>query len=139
METNRLFELADELKALREKKAELDDALAQVKIEIDNTDWHLAQLMAEMELPNFTRAGKQFYLTNKSMASAEAHKKPELYSALKVNGYGDMVYETVNANTLTSFVKEQMSENEGELPEWLDGLVRVFPKTTVAVKNAAKK
>lgn len=139
MEPNRLFELADELKALREKKAALDDALTQVKIEIDNADWHLAQLMAEQEIPNFTRAGKQFVLTNRPFASAEADKKPDLYRALKTNGYGDMVYETVNANTLTAFVKERMNEHEGELPDWLIGLVRVFPKTTVAVKNAAKK
>ena len=139
MDTTQLFDLADGLRALREKKAALEDELTQVRIAIDNADWHLAQLMAEQEIPNFTRAGKQFVLTNKPFASAEADRKPELYDALKANGYGDMVYETVNANTLTAFVKEQISEHEGELPDWLTGLVRVFPKVTVAVKNAAKK
>ncbi|WP_370813336.1 gp33 family protein [Ruminococcus callidus] len=31
---------------------------------------------------------------------------------LKENGCGDLVYETVNANSLSAFVKEQIAENQ---------------------------
>ena len=48
------------------------------------------------------------------------------------------MYETVNANSLSAFVKEQISENGDELPDWLNGLVNVFEKTTVGVRKAAK-
>jgi len=48
------------------------------------------------------------------------------------------VYETVNANSLSAFVKEQITENGDTLPRWLDGLVNVFEKTTVNVRKAAR-
>lgn len=48
------------------------------------------------------------------------------------------MYETVNANSLSAFVKEQVAENGDMLPDWLDGLVNVFEKTTVGVRKAAK-
>ena len=51
---------------------------------------------------------------------------------------GDMITETVNANSLSSFVKEQIAENCDALPDWLDGLVSVFEKTTVGVRKATR-
>jgi hypothetical protein len=143
-----LFELADGLKALRDRKDALEAELKQVSMDIDNADWHLSNLMAETETQNFTRAGTMFCLTTKTRASAAAGRKDELYAALRAEGYGDLVYETVNANSLSAFVKEQMAENsenlggaEGPggadaLPEWLSGLVNVFEKTTVSVRKA---
>ena len=58
--------------------------------------------------------------------------------ALRGEGYGDMITETINANNLSAFVKEQIAENGDALPEWLDGLVSVFEKTTVGVRKAAR-
>jgi hypothetical protein len=138
MDTERIFELADELKALRDRKHALEAELKQVNADMDNVDWHLANLMAETETQNFTRAGTMFCLTSTTRASATADRKNELFDALRAEGFGSMVYETVNANSLSAFVKEQMAENDDALPEWLDGLVKVFEKTTVGVRKAAK-
>lgn len=79
-----------------------------------------------------------FSLTTKTRASAVAGHKDELYSALKENGFGDLVYETVNANSLSVFVKEQISENQGTVPEWLSGLVNVYEQTSVSVRKSTK-
>ena len=138
MDTERIFELADELKALRDRKQALEAELKQVNADIDNTDWHLSNLMAETETQNFTRAGTMFCLTSTTRASAAPDRKDELFDALRAEGFGSMVYETVNANSLSAFVKEQMAENGDALPEWLDGLVKVFEKTTVGVRKASK-
>jgi len=138
MEETRLFEWADKLKALRDRKDELEAELKQVNMDIDNADWHLSNLMAETETQNFTRAGTMFCLTTKIRASARAGQKDELFAALRGEGYGDMITETVNANSLSSFVKEQIAENGDALPDWLDGLVSVFEKTTVGVRKAAR-
>ena len=138
MEENKLFELADQLKALRERKDALEAELKQVNMEIDNVDWHLSNIMAETETQNFTRAGTMFCLTTKTRASARAGQKDELFAALRDEGYGDMITETVNANSLSSFVKEQIAETGDALPDWLDGLVSVFEKTTVGVRKAAR-
>ena len=136
MENNRLFELADELKALRDRKDALEAELKQVNMDIDNVDWHLSNLMGETETQNFTRAGAMFFLSTKTRASAKAGQKDELFDALRANGYGDLITETINAGSLSSFVKEQITENEDVLPSWLDGLVNVFEKTTVGVRKA---
>lgn len=138
MEESRLFEWADKLKALRDRKDELETELKQVNMDIDNTDWHLSNLMAETETQNFTRAGTMFCLTTKTRASTRAGQKDELFAALRSEGYGDMITETVNANSLSSFVKEQIAENGDMLPDWLYGLVSVFEKTTVGVRKAAR-
>ena len=65
-------------------------------------------------------------------------QKSYLFEELKNKGYGDLVYETVNSNSLSAFVKEQMAENNDTLPNWLIGLVRVFEKTTVTVRKTSK-
>jgi len=135
----KIFELADDLKRLRDLKADLEQQVKDVTARIDQTDYRLSELMAETETQNFTRAGIMFCLTTKTRASATAGVKDELFEALKANGYADLVYETVNVNSLSSFVKEQIEENGDTLPGWLEGLVNVFDKTTVSVRKATKK
>ena len=138
MESNDLFALADDLRELKETKKRLEDELKAVGLEIDRVDAALAQRMADTETQNFTRNGTMFCLTNTTRASATAGRKDELFDALRTAGYGDLVFETVNANSLSAFIKEQTTENGDTLPQWLDGLVTVFEKTTVGVRKAAR-
>ena len=138
MESNDLFALADELRELKETKKRLEDDLKAVGFDIDRVDADLAKRMIDAETQNFTRNGTMFCLTNSVRASATAGRKEELFEALRAAGYGDLVYETVNANSLSAFVKEQTTENRDALPEWLTGLVTVFEKTTVGVRKAAR-
>ena len=138
MESNDLFALADELRELKETKKRLEDDLKAVGFDIDRVDADLAKHMIDAETQNFTRNGTMFCLTNSTRASATAGRKNELFESLREAGYGDLVYETVNANSLSAFVKEQTTENGDILPEWLDGLVTVFEKTTVGVRKAAR-
>lgn len=138
MDTDRMFTLADRLRALRDEKAEADKRLKEIKEEMDEVDYQLSEVMAGSETQNFTRAGMMFCLTTKTRASAVAGRKEELFAALRGEGYGDMVYETVNANSLSAFVNEQTAENGDTLPAWLDGLVNVFEKTTVSLRKSSK-
>ena len=138
MDSEKMFEMADRLRGLRDEKAELEKRIKEINGEIDDTDFRLSELMAETETQNFTRAGMMFCLTSKTRASAAAGRKDELFAALRGEGFGDLVYETVNATSLSAFVKEQIEENGDVLPEWLDGLVNVFEKTSVSLRKAAK-
>ena len=92
--------------------------------------------MASTETQSFQRAGTLFYLTTKTYASANKEQKDELFDALRNEGYGSLITETINANSLSAFVKEQMSENDDILPEWLDGKVNVFDKVTVGIRKS---
>ena len=136
---NPMFELSDRLKALRDEKSDLEDRKKAVEKEIEEVDKALVDLMIDNETQNFTRAGFTFSLTCTTRASASADRKTELFAALRKEGYGDLIYETVNANSLSAFVKEQIAYNEDELPDWLEGLVNVYDQKKIGVRKSTKK
>ena len=138
MQAEELFALADQLRELKDTKAYAEQELKEITAEIERVDAALAERMISTETQNFTRNGSTFCLTNTTRASAAAGRKDELFAALRGAGFGDLVYETVNANSLSAFVKEQTAENEDVLPIWLDGLVNLFQKTTVGVRKAGR-
>lgn len=138
MSDNAMFELADRLKELRDAKKAAEKELKSINAEIDDVEYRLSELMISSETQNFTRAGTMFCLSTTTRASAAAGMKEELFDALRSKGFGELIYETVNANSLSAFVKEQIAENGDELPDWLKGLVNVFEKTTVTVRKAAR-
>ena len=131
-----MFELADKLKDLKERKAELAEETKANNAEIEQAEFQLSQLMASTETQSFQRAGTLFYLTTKTYSSANKEQKDELFEALRNEGYGSLITETINANSLSAFVKEQMSENDDVLPQWLDGKVNVFDKVTVSLRKS---
>ncbi|WP_425348051.1 hypothetical protein [Youngiibacter multivorans] len=131
-----MFKLSDKLKELRSVKKQVEDELKFINKTIDETDQRLTELMISNETQSFNRSGTLFYLNTKIYASAAGEKKEELFEALKKQGYGSLVVETVNANSLSAFVKEQILENEDLLPNWLEGKVNVFERTTVGVRKA---
>ena len=136
MENAQIFETADRLKAAKERKKDLDAQVKAVNAEIEQLDRDLSDAMTEQELDKFTRNGSTFYLNSRLFASPAAGRKEELFEALKKNGYGSLATETVNANTLASFCKEQIATNEDELPAWLSDVVSTFEKVTVGVRKA---
>jgi len=135
MENKEIFEMADKLKAAKDRKKELDAEVKDVTAEIESLDLALSEAMAEAELDRFSRNGSTFYLNSRLFASPAAGRKEDLMQALKDQGFGSIVVETVNANTLSSFVKEQMAANDDEIPDWLSEVVSTFEKVTVGVRK----
>ena len=56
--------------------------------------------------------------------------------ALKDNGYGSLVVETVNANTLASFIKEQREATGEDVPAWLGDTVSTYEKVSVGIRKS---
>ena len=133
---NDMFELADKLKELRDKKQHLAEEVKKNNAEIEETEYKLSLEMASSETQSFNRSGTLFYLCTKLYASAVKENKAELYEALKNEGYGSLITETVNANSLSAFVKEQMADNDDQLPDWLEGKVNVFDKVTIGIRKS---
>lgn len=132
---NKIFALADRLKAAKDRKKDLDAQIKEVTAAIEQLDLALSDAMAEAECERFSRNGSTFYLNTRLFASPVAGHKEELFQALKDNGFGEIVTETVNANTLASFVKEQMSLNNDEIPEWISEVVSTFEKVSVGIRK----
>ena len=119
----------------KEKKKALEDEVKAITAEIDRLDLALSDEMAMSECDNFSRHGSTFYLKSRLYASPKAGGKDKLFSALRKNGYGSMVQENVNANTLSSFVKEQKENNKDTIPEWLSSVVNAYEKISVGIRK----
>lgn len=135
MENAQIFEMADRLKTLQEKKKELEAEAKAIGAEIDGLDLALSDAMADAELDRFSRNGSTFYLKSRLFASPAAGRKDEMMQALKDNGYGSLVTETVNANTLASFIKEQREITGEDVPGWLADTVSTFEKVSVGIRK----
>ncbi|MCD8197831.1 MAG: hypothetical protein LUE24_11820 [Lachnospiraceae bacterium] len=136
---NAMYELAERLKALRDEKKKAEDYLKEVTADKDQTEKQLFDLMIQTETENFTRKGTRFSVTIKTRASAKAGCKEDLFAALRSHGYGDLVYETVNANSLTSLVKELKEANEQEVPKWIADVVNLYDQSSVSVTKSTRK
>lgn len=138
MDNNVMFELADRFKNLKEQKKQKELEIKNINDILFEVEAALTEFMTLSEIQNFTHSGTTYALKTNLKASAVAGRKEELYTLLKDAGYGDLVIETVNPGSLSAFVKEQILENENELPSWLDGLVNVFERNTVSTRKYKK-
>lgn len=136
MENKQIFEMADRLKALQEQKKDLEAQAKALGAEITELDEQLSDAMTEAELDRFFRNGSTFYLKSRRFASPAAGRKDEMMQVLKGNGYGSLVTETVNANTLASFIKEQRELTGEEVPEWLGETVSTYEKVSVGIRRS---
>jgi phage host-nuclease inhibitor protein Gam len=136
MENTRIFEMADRLKALQEQKKDLEAQVKALGAEITELDEQLSDAMTEAELDRFSRNGSTFYLKSRLFASPVAGLKDDMMQALKANGYGSLVTETVNANTLASFIKEQREITGEDIPAWLGDTVSTYEKVSVGIRKS---
>ena len=136
MEKSVIFEMADRLKSLKKQKKDLEDSVKALSSEIEELDRQLSDAMAETQLDSFSRNGSTFYLYSRLYASPSTGRKDAMMQALKQNGYGSLVVESVNSKTLSSFVREQMDANEGNIPSWLSDTVSTYEKISVGIRKS---
>ena len=138
MAENPMFELADQLKSLRGEKDDLAEQTKANNAAIEKAERELFDLMTLEEIDNFKRAGTLFSRSSTTYASPIAGQRADLFAALRAQGHGDLVVENVNAQTLSSFVRERLAENEGELPAWLEGKVNTYEKDSIRLRKTGK-
>lgn len=127
---------AELLVQLRSEKSDLKDQLESIKARMEEVDQSLVDLMVQTDTKELIHRGKLFYLTTSIRASGKAERREELYAALRANGAGDLIVETVNSNRLAGFVRKKMAENGDQLPDWLEPVVTVTEKQTIGVRKA---
>jgi len=123
------------LKRLRERKQELEDELKEINAQIANYNNKLAEEMVNLELQRFSLEGTLYYLATDIYVSDIAPSREELHEVVRQQGFGDLIKQTIHSSTLKGFVKEQIKENGGEVPEWLEPYVRVYEQNKVKMMN----
>lgn len=136
MENTKIFEMADRLKTLHEQKKNLEEQTKTLGAEIEELDELLSDAMTDAELDRFSRNGSTFYLKSRLFASPASGRKDEMMRVLKENGYGSLVVEAVNANTLASFIKEQREITGEDVPAWLGDTVSTYEKVSVGIRKS---
>ena len=136
MEENKRFELAEFLKELRDQKAELEEKVKGLNAEIESVSAELIADLIENESTGFNYKGYNFTLCVKEYPAAEPERKDELYKVMRERGYEDLF--TINSNTLSATVKDLKENNDGVMPEWLDGLIKIAEKTTIQIRKGRK-
>ena len=135
MDESTIFSSAEELRLLKEEKKQLEARAKELGTRIEAMEEALTDGMAERELEKFSYKGHTFYLNSRLYASPAAGRKEDMIAAMKENGYGDLVTETVNAQTLASFIREQREATGLDVPEWLGEKVTVFEKATIGIRK----
>lgn len=136
MDENKRFELAEFLKELRDKKQELEAEVKGINAEIESVQAELIADLIDNESTGFNYKGNNFTLVVKEYPAAEPERKDELYTVMKEQGFVDLF--TINSNTLSATIKDLKENNDGELPAWLDGLIKIAEKTTIQIRKGRK-
>lgn len=132
----KLLELSDKLKELRSKKSDLDTESKSVGEQIENVTLEMIDLMTTEELTSFNRNGTTFSLVTQQYAAPEPERKGELWEAMKANGFEDLF--TINSQTLTSTLRELIEANEGVVPDWLSGLIKMAEKSSIRLTKKSR-
>lgn len=136
MNENRMLELADQLKELRDRKSAAQAEIKEIGAEIDAVESALIEIMTAEECTGFKRGGSTFSLVIKEYPGAVPECKEQLYAQMKKHGFEHLF--TINTQTLSATVKELKANNEDTLPEWLEGLVSIFEQASIRVTKTTK-
>ena len=136
MDENQRFRLAEFLKELRDRKQMLETEVKGINREIESVQAELIQDLIDNESTGFNYKGFNFSLVIREYPSAETERKDELYRVMKKQGFEDLF--TINSNTLSATVRDLKENNDGELPEWLEGLIKIAEKTTIQIRRGRK-
>jgi hypothetical protein len=133
-----LFKKIDELKALLDRKDELKDLTKETNASIETLKQEIANEMIDQECPSISRNGFKYSLQQKVCYSkkSEADLSAEgldFLDALRNNGLGDLIVETVNSRTLQSTLSNLAQE--GEIPEEVAECLNIFETMDVSKRK----
>lgn len=128
-----ILEIADKYLEKREKKSELETQIKDVNKELESLEQELIGLMTDNEIDSFKRNGILYSVVTREFQSANPERKEELYLQMKKKGFEHLF--TINTNTLSATVKELIAENDGKLPDWLEGLINQTEKQSIRIKK----
>jgi hypothetical protein len=142
-----LTTMVKELQAALDLK---DDLAAQTKENnkrIEEIKARTAQQMVDDDVPQISYGGYVFSLEEATIYNkrseaelAEVAKAggPSFFDALRDEGLGYIITETVNSRTLNSTIREYVEEN-GELSDNLAAVIKPYETTDVKRRKATKK
>ena len=140
----KLTEMLAQYEELLDKKDQLAQDTKDNNAAIDKLKAEIAETMIDEDIPSQGYGDYVYSLQDKIKYSkrgeAELQEKGlDFFEVLREQGFGDIIKETVNANTLQSTMKAVADENDGELPPELDEIVSSYEMTDISRRKSTNK
>ena len=140
----KLTEMLAQYEVLLDKKDQLAQDTKDNNAAIDVLKAAIAETMIDEDIPSQGYGDYVYSLQDKIKYSkrgeAELQEKGlDFFEVLREQGFGDIIKETVNANTLQSTMKAVADENDGELPPELDEIVSSYEMTDISRRKSTNK
>ena len=140
----KLTEMLAQYEVLLDKKDQLAQDTKDNNAAIDKLKAEIAETMIDEDIPSQGYGDYVYSLQDKIKYSkrgeAELQEKGlDFFEVLREQGFGDIIKETVNANTLQSTMKAVADENDGELPPELDEIVSSYEMTDLSRRKSTNK
>lgn len=140
----KLTEMLAQYEVLLDKKDQLAQGTKDNNAAIDKLKAEIAETMIDEDIPSQGYGDYVYSLQDKIKYSkrgeAELQEKGlDFFEVLREQGFGDIIKETVNANTLQSTMKAVADENDGELPPELDEIVSSYEMTDISRRKSTNK
>lgn len=129
-----LMNKAQQLLDLKALKTELEDQTKQTNEAIKKLTESMVTEMEELGMEQFVACSTTFYVKSTLHASVPQENRETFMRKLRARKFGHLIKPTINANTLTAFVKEQIAA-EGALPKWMDGLVTTYYEPGIGTRK----
>ena len=117
-------ELHAEKRAIKARESQINARLAKINDQAVNT-------MIDSEIKNLNVKGRIIFVNKDIYAKVpDTSSKEQVCNLLRDFGYGDLIKNTYNANSLSALLREIIKEN-GELPKEFDGILGTSERLTI--------
>ena len=124
---------------LHARKTKLEAELASVKEKMNELEPFVLEQFEKAGIQNMKVGDWKPYVHSQIWASIDK-SRPGVMEILKANGLGDLVNETVNSQSLSAFVREQIKLFEDADSKTLDEIIReALPQELAEVLKVSEK
>lgn len=136
--SSEILDLIDQFKAALEEKDALAEQTKRNNAAVIDLRDKLAQAMVDAEIDQVGRHGINWKLKPTTKYSKKAGMDDALFELLRSHGLGDLIKETVNAQTLQGAMSELARENDDELPEEFTEVINKYEYMDISHRKATK-
>ena len=121
-----LTERIRDYEALLDRKEALDAELKETNKMVEQARAELSAAMIDAEVERIGCNGYNYAVSEKVRYNKRGGVDEELFDVLREDGLGDIIRETVNAQTLQATMRDLAEHNDGELPEQYRDLISEY-------------
>ena len=124
------------VKARRDRDA-AETTAKEMRTACEQAEADLVTAMTDAEIASFkNEEGIHFIMQRKTRWNCPADQREAAFDGLRAVGLGDIIQETVNAQTLTASINELIERSEsGTLPPELEGNLTSYETTGISLRG----